>query len=311
MYHAFETGALDIARLLVSRGASLDHIDVLDCTVLHWLFWARLPEPFGCDELITRVGIEFLDFLAASSFEDFTTLDSCQHPPLHALASRGMSDACHRLLRLGADAKVTANTQIINGSSLVYAAIVGGSVAFLNTVLTVNPGFDINMTDPLGRTSLHQALDVYTSNLSLVDYLFEHGADIDQKDIHGCTALYQALAGKAYQSQRLCEKLMDRSGKLETVDCIGNSILHHATTFGHMTGLKILLEKGLEVNAKNTYNHTPLHHAGVLLGDNPAHFARTDLSFQLSTDLEQKLLRTVDLLLTWGANPHISGCFFL
>ena len=257
-------------------------------------------------EYRTHVGLEFLDFLATSDFEHFAALDNFNNPPLLLIARMGMSQLCLRLLQLGASAKISGNMPIFGMGSLIHSAAWGGNIPVVDIVLAENPGLDINLVNHLGRSPLHDALSSGGLDTGLVEYLLDRGADVNQRDSYGRSGLFHLVArtDEPPRLQQLFETLLKHGGKLDTKDCIGNTLLHHAARFGNITLMETLLEKGCEINAQNLYHLTPLHYAGVLLGLGIVYLSRGTCAF-----LERTLSQAVNLLLTWGANPNISGSF--
>lgn len=312
MHHAFEVGELDIARLLVARGASLDHIDFYGQTILHRMLATYSTSTpyhlFGDIEWRSRVGLSFLEFLAASYFENFAALDCSHSPPLNHFAWAGMHEIYFKLLQLGANAKMTGEAPKTSMGSLIHGAALGGSIAIIKSVVVENPRLNINLIDHWGRSPLHHALSSKPMNIDVVEYLLDQGADVDLQDKHGRTALQHAVcrSDHHYCLQPVLGTLLERGGSLRTRDRLGNTLLHHAARFGNVTCMRNLLEVGMDVNAQNIYHVTPLHCAAVLLG----YLYRTDLIRETSEGLEQILASNVDLLLGWRADPSLSAALY-
>ena len=73
------------------------------------------------------------------------------------------------------------------------------------------------------------------------------------------TALISAVrAGNVNEVEKL---LKANPGLVNAVDRAGNTLLHYAAGFGSLETMKLLLDKGGDVNAKNKRRSTPLHWA--------------------------------------------------
>ncbi|MCJ1319004.1 hypothetical protein MMC15_004336 [Xylographa vitiligo] len=99
--------------------------------------------------------------------------------------------------------------------------------------------------------------------------------------------------------------LLNHGGSLKALDCLGNTLLHHATRCGNIPGMTFLLKHGCDVNARNVNNFTPLHYAEIEGG----FWDPTQQTWWESKVTAEPLSEAVDLLLSWGADPLIHGRF--
>jgi ankyrin repeat protein len=124
-----------------------------------------------------------------------------------------------------------------------------------------------------GLTLLHVAINGIEENNKLrqmlmeerkkvITTLIEGGLDINPTDIFGQNALHLALANfKLPVNMELVKLLIDKGIDMEARNLYGATSLFVCCTNGHYDALVILLENGASVNAKNYGNRSPLHTA--------------------------------------------------
>jgi len=119
-------------------------------------------------------------------------------------------------------------------------------------VLLAN-GADVNQKDDFGRTALHWAV-VY-QKLDVVQLLVSHGANVNIKDQSGDMPLHLAHEN---DSQKIINILTAAGAK----DDSGWTELMYAAAFGgHVNSVRSLLKRGVAVNAKDAMGDTALIHA--------------------------------------------------
>jgi cytohesin len=128
-----------------------------------------------------------------------TTLGSGTTPLMRA-ARAGDAEAMKLLLAKGADPKLTTKD---GSNALMFAAGVGyrdkntrgsESEALAALKVAIEAGLDLKQANSKGETALHGAADRGAD--TIVQYLVEHGADINAKTRQGFTPLDVAM-GKA------------------------------------------------------------------------------------------------------------------
>jgi hypothetical protein len=136
--------------------------------------------------------------------------------------------------------------------SKLQNAIQDGDIARMKEVLA--QGVDPNYEDDFGRSFLWFAIN--RGNLAAVQALVEAGANVTTANNYNGTLL-QVAARKG--SVEIASYLLDKNPKLlELRDRDGNSALHTAAEFGYPDLVAFLIEKGLDANAKNFNNRSPL-----------------------------------------------------
>jgi ankyrin repeat protein len=114
------------------------------------------------------------------------------------------------------------------------------------------------LSHPLGaevvpvRPALHWAAE--NGLLDIASLLIEQGADPDETDHFGNTALHLALP---YPD--MIQLLLDSGADVNAKNAMGNTALHLAVD--DRQAAETLLAAGAEVNALNGLNKTPLHYA--------------------------------------------------
>jgi ankyrin repeat protein len=122
--------------------------------------------------------------------------------------------------------------------------------------LLLKHGADINgITDPVsddGSTPLHWA--AYAGDKEMVKFLLLNKANVNAKNGQGQTPLISGLKYK-----EVVEVLLAAKAKVNVRDYIfGNTELHWAALWGCSDAAELLLQSGLDVNAKNRDGQTPL-----------------------------------------------------
>lgn len=150
----------------------------------------------------------------------------------------------------------------------------------------LNGGADINTHDNYGRTALLRAAD--QGHLEVVNVLLDKGADLNTKDNRGETALIAAvrkhhsevanvLLGKGVYQEDLgalvlvvaaaegrlevVRLLLDKGTDVNTKDEYGRTALMAASWEGRLEVVKLLLDKGADVNAKDKNGYTAMRMA--------------------------------------------------
>lgn len=100
-------------------------------------------------------------------------------------------------------------------------------------------------------TKLHDAAkDGYLHRLN---WLLDHGTNIEERDANGNTALIVAARNGQVE---MVKKLLDRGAYIEGTNNDNNTALMAAANNGRTEVVKELLNRGANINAINNYGHT-------------------------------------------------------
>ena len=116
---------------------------------------------------------------------------------------------------------------------------------------------DINLADQFSRNPLHRATGG-KGHFHVVQYLCEHGADIEAKDNTGWTPLhYAADKGCVNLVKYLCDQGADKETRSNA--CL--TPLHNAANGNDLAVVQYICEIGADMEARNVDGWTPLHSA--------------------------------------------------
>ncbi len=145
----------------------------------------------------------------------------------------------------------------INGNTALHIAARNGEFEIVK--LLVEKCANVNKEDDNLYTPLHEAstVDLFRDAYKkpkIVDYLIKNGAKVNAKSKHNETPISLAI----HISTEVVEILIDNG-----VDCNemfeDRSLLHDAIGDGNIEGVKLLLDKGANVNIQDEDGNTPLH----------------------------------------------------
>ncbi len=119
--------------------------------------------------------------------------------------------------------------------------------------LLLEKGAKINASNKNGRTPLHIA--ARENNLCAIKTMLKYNTDVEVRDNIGYTPLQLAcLEGALQVVEALFEKVNVNSDKLDS-----KKLLHLAVQSGNGDLVEYLLDQGLNINAQNESEKTPLH----------------------------------------------------
>ncbi|MBM9538543.1 ankyrin repeat domain-containing protein [Desulfobulbus alkaliphilus] len=256
--------ALAMAKVLLDSGADLSIQDSRGWTPVQAAVFSGLKD--------------FVALLDAHG-ADLEIKDRHDKGLLHMAISRGHPDVVEYLLAKGAKANETDG----KGSTLLHLAARVGNVRMAANLL--DHGADLRTKDNRGRTVLHEA--AAAGSLEMIGWLLDQGLDVAVTDMDGKTPVELAfehnqsdvVAIFTEQGMTVFDDLLEAAGSgeaedvrrhllrganLSAVDLDGNTALHLASAGGYLDVAEILVDAGIDVNARNQWQASPLHYAAGL-----------------------------------------------
>jgi ankyrin repeat protein len=200
----------------------------------------------------------------------------------------------------------------------LFYAVSAGHTETVRFILAATKYKRMDTRDASSRTPLSAAIS--TGNSTLVEMLLDHGADVNEQNEQGESALIIAARAKNVKSMQI---LLERGAGINHADKNGITALLSSQRLGCWSAVKLLLDRGADVNIADSFGATPLleasreHNADlvkVLLDkgaqvDPPSQYSsplHSALTFWLDSTCETKGGKTVRLLLEAGADPNVN-----
>jgi uncharacterized protein len=207
--------------------------------------------------------------------------------------------------------KVDINEEV-SGRTALQSAIANEHVQIVNLLL--NAGADPNHRDKKdGSTLLMTA--VSTNNEELIQIFLNIKIPLEETDNEGKTAFLRAAS---FGKMNSLEKLMNTGANIQAVDKNGHNAISNLLSINdgfkesYMPVLRWLVDKGVDVNAKDKYSQTPLDiavntgsmEAAIFLRDHGAVFSSI-MDSQFSNAIQHKDANKVKLYLDLGADKLV------
>lgn len=176
---------------------------------------------------------------------DVNAIASCNRTALSLAIQGGHIPVIQALLDAGADPNLpdetdnglAGNSPLMEAASTFFATNRGDMVRLL-----IQRGADINQQDADGRTALMLALGY--SDIDVIETLIKAGVDLDIQDNEGNTALMMAEFGKSIKVANILKQVGASQKGLKEVELL------QAVDRGDVDKVKILLQENINVNAR-------------------------------------------------------------
>jgi ankyrin repeat protein len=162
------------------------------------------------------------------------------------------------------------------GTTPLHVAASHGDI--FSTILLVRHGADVNATDGNGFTPLHcvsgtketvvKLQEILRENSEIQDKIYisyngedcakellQNGANVNQKEIMGCTPLHAACKMK---HSNLIKIFLENGADINALNNMKQSPLHSCLAVGNIEDAELLLESGADLNITDVFGKTPL-----------------------------------------------------
>ena len=136
----------------------------------------------------------------------------------------------------------------------LWCAAVANKLEVVKTLIKHNG--DVNATSDTESTPVRSAC--YMTNIDVVRYLVENGANLHKANMNGGTCLINSV-----QSVDLCRYLISKSANVNAQDNSGNLALHYAIREGRMETVKLLLKHGSDTYVLNDFGDDAIQTASI------------------------------------------------
>jgi ankyrin repeat protein len=143
----------------------------------------------------------------------------------------------------------------------IHRAAHEGDLKEVKEIIDRNPN-QINVQDSLRFTPLQLASG--KGHIEIVEFLLNHGADIELENIHGETPLMLAARYARYGQYETIKTLLEHGAKVNHKGKYGGTALHMAAMYSGEKVINLLISYGADVNARDEHQSTPLHQAAML-----------------------------------------------
>eukprot|EP00055_Hartaetosiga_balthica_P002827 m.5416 g.5416 ORF g.5416 m.5416 type:complete len:423 (-) comp2401_c0_seq1:893-2161(-) len=225
-----------IAHKLLKRGADINLKNKFGRPLFH------IPAMAG--------SVELAQFFVEHGANVHAIHDKSHGTALHDAVQFGNMGTAKYLVSLGID----INAQDVNGTTPLHIASQSCFPSICEHLL--EKGALPSLSDKCGRTPLH-----LTDCDDVASFLVQYGCDIEARDVNGRTALNTFHHGgeglSTIPHSFSVEFLIEHGADVNTKDNEHNTPLHYAALYGMRLNMKQLLKAGADITAKNFEGKTP------------------------------------------------------
>lgn len=234
---AAREGHIDIIEFFLLKGLSVNEVDKIGWTLLHYAAW--------------KGNSEAVRFLIQKNAQIDAKDRLLGNTPFIVAISEGHLD----VVKLLADLTADLNARGKDDRAPLHYAVLKRDLMILDFL--VSRGADPNVSDKKGWTPLHYAAN--RGQLKIVEHLLDKKVNINAGDRFGWKPIHHAASNGYLEVVRF---LVDKSADINAEDEDGQTPFHHAAKKGQLRVLEFLFDRGADFDAKeNKYLCTPLHHA--------------------------------------------------
>jgi len=143
----------------------------------------------------------------------------------------------------------------------IHHAAYEGDLKKVKEIIDRDPN-QINVQDAQGFTPLHLASG--KGHIEIVEFLLNHGADIELEILNGETPLMLAAQYARHGQYETIKTLLEHGAMVNHKDENSRTALHNAAMYRGKEIMNLLISYGADVNARDKHQSTPLHQAAML-----------------------------------------------
>lgn len=256
--------ALDVVDALLKQGADCNIVDDDGDTCLHYAIAGgykslvaelilkgadvnirnndgNTPIIVACGSSQLEMAQELLKICSRESVENTAGYSALQWAIVH-----GHMDLVAHLFDKGAE---------VNSSERSPLMLAVGEWNVEAVLFLLEKGADCNSLDQNGKSCLHYAIE--KGHFNIVAHLLNKGVDINQRSSEGDTPILFASQYKNINVLRLLIK--NGANIFDSNEKDGSTCLHYAAAKGFVEFVLLFLELGLDLDAQNGEDNSPLH----------------------------------------------------
>ncbi len=134
----------------------------------------------------------------------------------------------------------------------LFCAVIDGDLEMVKLLLS--RGADINETNLFGCTALINAAQNHRSDKEITEFLLDRGADINAGNQYEQTLLHMAAIRG---DKEMAEFLLDKGADIEMKDNEKFTPLRTAVYYSKIEMVKLLMDRGADINTKDKDGETP------------------------------------------------------